>query len=464
MRSISSCLTISLVVTNPLPGTGMNWSPRAYATPYTNQKSLITEALSPGLTQFVYAEEAARASLEAKRLESAMARLTASEKQSLSADEAPSIARSLTQKALLKIAVVGGGIFGVTTAWNLAMLGYGVDLYDPQGIMHGATSRSNLRTHQGYYFPSPETAVTAKAVTERFMSVYGAAVIPFTQHYYGVAHKNVMSLTMAAYKTFLEKMGLPWIDEYPSVFKRGQIPDAIRASECILDAGQLRAIGENMLVSTGVHMIPKKARPEDLSAYDFVVHATYEAINELIEPADQKDLIFEVVEQVVVQLPRLFRNLSLVIFGDAMGAIDPRGSSGLHVLSHRTTMAHYENVGKSPVITDARYRELLRGDWIKSVQDPALTHRRAVISALSEYVDLTGIEYVGSIYALRALGTIALTEAHRPTLVHLLSNGKGSVLLGGKVTTALQAAEQVAKAVQESYHQTPDGRIRDQAA
>ena len=54
----------------------------------------------------------------------------------------------------MKIAVVGGGIFGITSAWKLAQKGHGVDLYEKQpDILTAASGINQYRLHKGFHYP-----------------------------------------------------------------------------------------------------------------------------------------------------------------------------------------------------------------------------------------------------------------------------------------------------------------------
>ena len=62
----------------------------------------------------------------------------------------------------MKIAVIGGGIFGVTTAIRLAK-NHHVDLYEKNSdILQSASGINQYRLHRGYHYPrSNETALSS---------------------------------------------------------------------------------------------------------------------------------------------------------------------------------------------------------------------------------------------------------------------------------------------------------------
>ncbi len=59
---------------------------------------------------------------------------------------------------MTKIAVVGAGIFGITTALKLSEK-HEVDLYEANSdIMQAASAINQFRLHRGYHYPrSPQT-------------------------------------------------------------------------------------------------------------------------------------------------------------------------------------------------------------------------------------------------------------------------------------------------------------------
>ena len=53
---------------------------------------------------------------------------------------------------IMRIAVIGGGLFGSTAAIHLARAGHEVSLYDAKAdLMCGATAATYARLHRGYH-------------------------------------------------------------------------------------------------------------------------------------------------------------------------------------------------------------------------------------------------------------------------------------------------------------------------
>ncbi len=92
----------------------------------------------------------------------------------------------------LKIAVVGGGIFGVTTAVKLAQEGYKVDLFEKENdILKAASGINQFRLHRGYHYPrSMETIRDCIRAEASFLEEYGQAVISSDQHNYCIVKKG----------------------------------------------------------------------------------------------------------------------------------------------------------------------------------------------------------------------------------------------------------------------------------
>src|SRR6185369_6136850 len=92
----------------------------------------------------------------------------------------------------MKIAVVGAGIFGTSTAIALAKNGYEIDLFEKESdILRAASGINQFRLHRGYHYPrSLETASSSRSAEASFLSEYEKAVSSDFEHYYCIAREG----------------------------------------------------------------------------------------------------------------------------------------------------------------------------------------------------------------------------------------------------------------------------------
>src|SRR3989338_5365492 len=96
----------------------------------------------------------------------------------------------------MKIAVIGGGIFGVTTAFTLGN-DHNVELFERyDDILTAASGSTQFRVHRGYHYPrSKETVLGIINSENSFNKIFFDAIVYDYEHYYCIAKKN--SLTTA---------------------------------------------------------------------------------------------------------------------------------------------------------------------------------------------------------------------------------------------------------------------------
>src|SRR5437660_11754402 len=92
----------------------------------------------------------------------------------------------------MRVAVVGGGIFGITAAVEIARAGHHVDLFErAPDLLQGASGINQYRLHRGYHYPrSPETAIQSKNAESSFVEKYADAILANDSHYYAIARER----------------------------------------------------------------------------------------------------------------------------------------------------------------------------------------------------------------------------------------------------------------------------------
>lgn len=119
---------------------------------------------------------------------------------------------------VLRVAVVGGGIFGAVSALRLAELQHRVTLFERLPELMQGTSRVGNRLHLGFHYPRhSETAHQCMRGYERFKKEFSPAIIPGVTNAYFIATEG--SLTSAdAFLAFCDRLCLPHTPIDPARF------------------------------------------------------------------------------------------------------------------------------------------------------------------------------------------------------------------------------------------------------
>jgi len=107
------------------------------------------------------------------------------------------------------LAIIGGGIFGSTTAIELSRSGYNVTLFEKHfDILMGATSKSVLRLHLGFHYPRDlDTATQSKRGYESFLKRFPGATDLNFKNYYAIT-KNLSRVSRDEFLFFVKNAKL----------------------------------------------------------------------------------------------------------------------------------------------------------------------------------------------------------------------------------------------------------------
>jgi hypothetical protein len=318
----------------------------------------------------------------------------------------------------VRVAVVGGGLFGATTAVELARSGANVTLYERHDdLLMGATRANQGRIHRGYHYPRDPHAGELSQHAERFYERFYAAIERGNTHRYLIADDS--KVDPAAYQRFCRSAGLDW---EPSPSPLALSGTAIAAPEAFLDVRKARAILRRELSGVDVRCNAPTNVDRLAESFEHVIDATYGRY--WPEPLD-----YEVCETVLIELGPQYLRQSFVVMDGPYVSLDPHGRA--HMLYDVTHSVHAVNevpehlsplLDRGPVYTEhTRVAHMLA------------TARRFLR-------DLGNPLYRGSLFTIRAVLPDDGTDA-RPTLLH--TDGNITRILAGKLCTAPWAAEQV---------------------
>ena len=345
----------------------------------------------------------------------------------------------LNKELFKKVAVVGGGIFGCTTAWKLAKDGYDVTLYEKnENIITQASSINQYRLHRGYHYPrSKETATQSQWGESSFIKEYGNSIINGeVEHYYCIA-KEDSKVDAKQYWTFLNEMNLPYIEKELDFIDKNVVDLTVKVNEFLFDSNKLREICWDKLNTYNVNVVLNTEYVD--SDCELVINTTYANLNQLLPTEKQRDYQFELCEKPVIKLPKQYKNKSVVIMDGPFMCIDPLGDTGLHVMGNVVHAIHSTNIGKFPKY-DEKFDELLNKGIVKN---PSITNiDKFIHSAKKFFVDIDKVKHIGSMFTFRTVLPNRDKDDARPTLVEKPMDTMFNVF-SGKIGTCVNAAEEV---------------------
>lgn len=345
----------------------------------------------------------------------------------------------------MKIAVVGAGIFGCTTAIKLANGGHDVHLFDPLGIMKAASSINQYRVHRGYHYPrSVETTQYVKRCVELFEGEYPNCMIKFgVDRYYAIA-KNGTLTTAEEYEWFMLKNGLEFqkvATNETNCIDPMKIRTLYRIKEDSFDIGTLYLEVVERLRTNNVKFQRIKFTENQLHDFDLIINATYANINGLLPENQQVDYQFELCEKLIVRLPDRFLNKSMVILDGNFCCIDPFFKN-FQVVGHVERAIHDRQIGKFYQL-DGKYRNVLNLGVVKRFRH---SKNSQIIEGLRDFFPMTDDEIekskFGSMLTIRTVLPNREHDDSRPSYITKHSDKLYSIF-SGKIATCVDVANQI---------------------
>lgn len=279
--------------------------------------------------------------------------------------------------------VIGGGIFGVCAAIELAKSGVETHLIEQNNkLMQGATSVNQNRFHLGYHYP--RSVATAKQCLEgasSFREYFGSALIGLKENYYAIG-KNGSRVNFEQYIHFCKELGLPYQEKYPSeqILNSSEVSGCIAVGEQIINLPKMMDIAENLLKEAGVKVfLNKKFKGSDKKDFEFIVNATYsnlDVVNDLLKLPVRK-FRYDVCNVAVIKLPKELSGVGVTVMDGEFYSILPYGNTPYHLLwsvkgsairsvstyppqNLSTKIADFRDSTYIPLLKQARLVEVLR--------------------------------------------------------------------------------------------------------
>lgn len=244
-----------------------------------------------------------------------------------------------------KVAVIGGGIFGLETAKQLSTSGFEVILFEKnEDLLSEGTAKSVLRLHLGLHYPRDiETANQSIVGYSRFLEHYREFVNLNFENYYGIS-KLFSKVDKRHFQSFAEEIGIP-IAEVPVSnlekygFDSKKINAAWRCEEGVIDISKLRNYFEKFLLNnvrvhkscevTRIYGKNRKwiveSKDEMVEEFDFIVQATYGTDRIVTPPTINLSRSFEYHKTLTLEVKCKVSNFGVTVIDGDFITVLPKG-------------------------------------------------------------------------------------------------------------------------------------------
>ena len=302
----------------------------------------------------------------------------------------------------MKIAIIGAGFFGTTAALKLSKY-HDVDLFEKKkDILNGASKINQFRFHLGFHYPrSKKTLNEIKSSYKLFINFFSNKVFEKTLNFYGVSNKG-SKISYNSYLKILKKFNLKY---KVTNQKFDNISNLLLTNEKVLNYFKFKQIIKNKLKNSGVNLyINTQLKKSQVNNYHKIIICTYsennKILNDLSEIKKSKKNRYELIEKIVVKLPKKYRKKSYVIIDGKFVCLDPYLGTNYHLLSD-VKYSKIEVIKKKNPIFKSVKKKYLNDKINKNIK---LSNFKKFIKHSSYYLPfLKDAKYVGSMFIVRAL-------------------------------------------------------------
>lgn len=343
-----------------------------------------------------------------------------------------------------KIAVIGGGVYGITISLGLSK-NYYVDLFEKEkDILQAASGINQLRLHRGYHYPrSPETVISAIKSEKEFSNRFPQAIINNEEKYYAISKKKSL-ISGKDFINFLQKYKLEYKLSDLKLLNKNSIELCVKVKEKSINPFILHDLLWKQLRNNNVNVfLNTKVTKEIFNKYDFVVICTYSNLNELLPPQMQSEYQFELCEKIVLDLPSEFENKGIVVMDGPFMCVDSYGTTGSFIMGNVVHAIHKSNIGKFPIF-DSKYKKFLNSGIIKK---PSKTNYKRFIKSAIKFIPLIEkAKYIGSMYTFRCLLPYKESTDERLHAIKII-NKKLLTVFSSKIANSVECATTIKKII-----------------
>ena len=351
------------------------------------------------------------------------------------------------------VAIIGGGIFGLTSALVIGKF-FPVTVFERRKDILGEASWANqYRHHSGYHYPrSQETIDEILQAAGDFEKFYKPVIIKKLPSFYSII-KEGSKTTVRDFVKVCDHIGLPYKPDFPDqkFLNRSAVAACFKITEGIYDYEKLKSfIKEKIKKNKNIklrlaHRVtgaklgadgfkilsiagPKKTREK----FDFVINATYANYNDFCGwmGFPKRKIHYRLKEIVLLKIPGRKKE-GVMIMDGPFATFLPTGHGSLYTFGDAPLSIHEEYALEDSAIKIEKRLKKLKTRW------PQMKKR-----CMGWMPILAKAEYAGSMFVILPVEPASDSSDARPTNITNHGHGCFSVL-SGKIITSVSATKTI---------------------
>lgn len=343
----------------------------------------------------------------------------------------------------MKISIIGAGFFGIAIAIKLKKRNknYQVEIFEKNNdILSGSSGKNQFRWHRGYHYPrSQKTIEECLSSYESFKTNLKNCTLE-SSNYYAISSKE--SLTSSdEFIDVCKKNKLYYKKIKLDILKSNKISDVFKVKEKIID---IRLVKKQLKEKIEHHKIKINFNKEVKNIEnlkknsDLVILSTYTDNDFLAKEKISKDTKFQLVEKIVVKVPKIYKKKSIVVLDGNFMCIDPFYLKDHSLLGTVKDSVIKETVGKKLPLSKLELSYLNK----ESIRNPKNSKFFQIKKTFNEYFNyFEKIKYVKSFYVIRC--TRVSNEDARKSEIKM--RGNVVKIFSGKWVSCFKVAENLIK-------------------